>query len=140
MLPIRRLALACASTLLLAGASCDEDAPAAGGGEAVPVPSGREVTLLDVITNAPGVDGTAARFRFVVPGLKAGEADAWADDMLALCQDYALPRVRDNVPEPRQIIISLSDRAVPFGEAAPEAVQFFEAYAPKGESCIWEMF
>ncbi|WP_395539435.1 DUF6497 family protein [Neotabrizicola sp. sgz301269] len=141
MLPIRRLAAACACTLLLAGASCDEDAPgAAAGGEAVAVPSGRAVTLLDVIMNAPGVEGAAARFRFIVPDLKAGEADAWADDMLALCQDYALPRVRDNVPAPSQIIISLSDRAVPFGEAAPEAVQFFEAYAPKGDACIWEMF
>ena len=43
-------------------------------------------------------------------------------------------------PQPSQIVISLSDRAVPFGEADPEATQFFEAYRVEGGACIWEMF
>lgn len=140
MPPFRRLAAALACSLLLAGGACDEDAPAAAGGEVVPVPSGREVRFLDVIANAPGSEGATARFRFIVPGLKAAEAESWAADMQALCDSYALPRVAGNVPAPQQIVISLADRAVPFGEAAPDAVQFFEAYAPKDGACIWEMF
>jgi hypothetical protein len=126
-------AAVCASALL-ALIGCNEEAP---DGEGVAVPSGREVTFLDVITNAPGTEGSTARFRFVAPGLQAGE-DA-SDDMQALCETYALPRIGGMVPEPQQIIIVLSDRAVPFGETAPDAVQFFEAYRPQDATCIWEL-
>ncbi len=59
--------------------------------------------------------------------------------MQALCETYALPRIGGMVPEPQQIVIVLADRAVPFGEAAPEAVQFFEAYRPENGACIWEL-
>ena len=34
----------------------------------------------------------------------------------------------------------LLSRAVPFGEAAPDATQFFEAYRVEGDACIWEAF
>ena len=128
------LALMSAAAGLLALAGCQEEAPAKGD---VSVPSGRAVSFLDVITNAPGADGATARFRFVAPGLQAGE-DASAD-MQALCDSYALPRIEGMVPAPQQIVIVLSDRAVPFGEAAPEAVQFFEAYRPENGACIWEL-
>jgi Family of unknown function (DUF6497) len=119
---------------LLAITACTEDAPS---GEAVPVPSGRAVTFLDVIHNAPGTQGATVRFRFVSPDLAAGE-DASAD-MEALCNSYALPRTEGNVPQPQQIIIVLADRAVPFGEVSPDAVQFFEAYSVKDGACIWEL-
>jgi hypothetical protein len=29
---------------------------------------------------------------------------------------------------------------VPFGEPAPDATQFFEAYRVEGDTCIWEAF
>jgi hypothetical protein len=60
--------------------------------------------------------------------------------MAHLCQSYALPRLSETGPVPAQIIISLSDRPVPFGEASPEATQFFEAYRIEGDACIWEAF
>ena len=43
-------------------------------------------------------------------------------------------------PVPAQVIISLSDRAVVFGEPAPEATQFFEAYTVTDGRCQWEPF
>jgi hypothetical protein len=125
---------ALAVSALLALGGCKEEVPA---GEAIPVPSGRVVTFLDVIHNAPGTKGATVRFRFVAPGLAAGE-DA-STDMQELCDTYALPRSKGNVPAPQQIIIVLADRPVPFGEASPDAVQFFEAYAVKDGSCIWEL-
>lgn len=129
-----RLAASLAASASLALAGCQEEAPKEGG---ITVPSGREVVYLDTITNAPGTEGATARFRFVVPGLAAGE-DASAD-MQAVCDSFALPRIGGMVPEPQQIIIVFADREVPFGQAAPEAVQFFEAYSIQGERCIWEL-
>lgn len=106
----------------------------------IEVPSGREVTLIDVITTAPGPEGATARFRFLAPGLTQAETGTAVGDMQALCDSYALPRTEGTVPEPQQIVISLSSEAVPFGEAAPDVVQFFEAFDPKGGACQWVPF
>lgn len=110
----------------------------------VAVPSGQSVTLLDVIRDAPGPGGTALRFRFVAPAIaRAGGTvnfDTAISDMLHLCQNYALPRLAEFGPAPGQVIISLSDVAVPFGAAAPEATQFFESFSIADGDCIWEPF
>lgn len=116
----------------------------AGEDAVVVVPSGQDVRLLEVVLNAPGPDGVAARFRFVAPAIAkdGGEIDfeTASADMAHLCQTYALPKLAELGPVPTQIIISFSDRAVPFGEAAPDATQFFEAYRVEGDACIWEAF
>ena len=115
-----------------------------GGGETIVVPSGQEISLLDVIWNEPGPTGLVARFRFLAPGIARDAAtvsfDVASADMAHLCQDYALPRVSGSVMAPVQIIISLSDRAVPFGQSDPDATQFFEAYRIENGACIWEVF
>lgn len=134
MIALTRIFFGMAASILLAAGGCEGAPPA---DDALAVPSGRKVEFLDVITNAPGAEGATARFRFVAPSLTAGE-DASAD-MEALCNGYALPKIGGMVPEPQQIIIVLADRAVPFGEAAPEAVQFFEAYSVLDGSCMWEL-
>ena len=102
------------------------------------------VTLIDVVWNAPGPEGLAARFRFLAPAIAreggtVGFEDASAD-MAWLCENFALSRIAALGPAPGQIIISLSDRPVPFGEADPEATQFFEAYRLENGACIWEVF
>ena len=114
-----------------------------GDGTPIEVPSGQDVTLQDVIWNAPGPDGLALRFRFLAPGIAPGGGVAFetaSADMQHLCDTYALPRVAEQGPHPEQVIISLSDVAVPFGEAAPEATQFFESYRIEDGACVWEMF
>lgn len=114
-----------------------------GDGTAIPVPSGQAITLQDVIWNAPGPEGVALRFRFVAPGIApAGGVDFETafEDMQHLCDSYALPRVAEQGPMPQQVIISLSDVPVPFGEAAPEATQYFESYRIEDGLCVWEMF
>ena len=136
MAAVSRLSAALAASLLLAAGACEEEAPPAG--DAIAVPSGRVVQALDVVTDLAGPQGATARFRFVVPGLLP-EEDASAD-MQAICDSYALPRTEGMVPAPQQIVITFADRALPFGEPAPDAVQFFEAYSLQDGSCIWEMF
>jgi hypothetical protein len=122
---------------LAALAACQEDAPTDGG---ISVPSGRDISLIDIVTNAPGNAGATARFRFLAPGLTQDDVEATAADMQALCDSFALPRIDGMVPAPQQIVISLSAEAVPFGEPAPDVVQFFELYRPEGGTCIWEPF
>lgn len=122
---------------------------APGDGVPLAVPSGQVVSLIDVIWNVPGPNGLAVRFRFLAPaiardagGVDAGgvDADVAGRDMDDLCQNYALHRIAEFGPQPSQIIISLSDVAVPFGEAAPDATQYFQAYSIEDGLCVWEVF
>ncbi len=92
--------------------------------EGIPVPSGQVVTLQDVVWNAPGPAGLTLRFRFIAPAIAATETGA----------------AIDFDTEPAQIIISLSDRPLRFGEAAPDVVQFFEAYSLTDGRCTVELF
>ena len=115
-----------------------------GGADPVAVPSGQPVTLQDVIWSEAGPAGLALRFRFVAPQIarNGGTVDfeLASADMRDLCQTFALPRIAEFGPAPQQIIISLAESPLPFGEAAPEVTQFFEAYRVENGTCIWEMF
>lgn len=104
----------------------------------LPLPSGRAVHLQEILSNQLGNDGLTSHFRFIAEGMDPQED--WSEDMLYLCETYALSMVAGQVPQPRQIVISLADQTLPFGEAAPDAVQLFEAYYPDENHCIWEMF
>lgn len=61
-------------------------------------------------------------------------------DIVWLCENWVLPRLAATTPLPAQVIISVSDRPVPFGAIDPEAVQLFEAFSPSEDrkSCVWE--
>ena len=141
MRPLLILPLA---TLLALPAPAQEGPQTAdGAGEVVTLPSGHEAVLQDVIWNVPGPEGMTLRFRFVAPAIAPGgglEFEAASEALQYLCDSYALPRVAGFGPTPAQIILSLSDVAVPFGEAAPDAVQYFESYRIEGGTCQWEMF
>ena len=82
-----------------------------GDGARVEVPSGQEISFLDVVLNAPGPDGLTARFRFVAPAIaKDGgtvDFETASADMVHLCQNFALPRISDIGPQPSQIVICL---------------------------------
>ena len=138
-MPMRR-APTCAAILLTALAAvtgCKDDAA---DGPKVEVPSGRELSLIDVITNAPGPAGAAARFRFLAPDLTPDDVEASIGDMQAVCDNFARERTEGMVPEPQQIIITFMNAAVPFGEAAPDVVQFFESFRVENGACVWEVF
>ena len=115
---------------------------------AIALPSGQLVSLMETIWNAPGPDGMVTRFRFVAPAINPETApetgaidfEMATADIAWLCQNFALDRVMTSGPLPAQIIVSLSDRAVPFGETAPDVVQYFEAFRVEDGACIWEMF
>lgn len=112
--------------------------------EVLRLPSGQEVTLAETITSVPGDFGLALRLRFLAPAIarEGGtvDADTANADMDWLCQNVALDLVPATGPKPSEIIISMSDREVPFGQTDPEATQFFNAYSIDGTNCLWEPF
>lgn len=132
--PLRSL-VPLASVLLVS--ACQEEAPA---GETVEVPSGRTLSLIEIVTNARGPEGATARFRFLAPGLTPDDSEAASEDMQAICDSFAIERIDGMVPAPQQIVISFASEVVPFGEPAPDVVQFFESYRPENGSCVWEVF
>jgi hypothetical protein len=81
----------------------------------------------------------AAIMVLTVCGVQAAAAQA-QQDMAFLCDSFAIPRLTATGPMPAQIVISLSDRPVPFGEPSEDATQFFEAYRPGDGICIWEPY
>ena len=108
------------------------------------VPSGQDVTLIDTVQTAPGPEGLTLRFRFLSPAVARSAGRISVEeaqvDMAHLCTHYALPRVTKSGPVVQQVIISMSDRVVPFGESDPEATQYFEAFSIADGTCIWEAF
>lgn len=109
----------------------------------VAVPSGQQVALSEVlIDETPGE--TWVRFRFLAPAIarQGGTIphDLAAADMDHLCETLVLPYLTEFALTPARVVISLADQDVPFGAMAPEATQFFEAYRPENNTCIWEEF
>lgn len=116
---------------------------AAGEPVAVAVPSGQSVALSEVLSDEnPGA--LWLRFRFVAPGIARDgggvSADTAAADMDWICLNLALPYIEKHGLDPARIVISLSDRAVPFGTSDQQATQYFETYKPENGTCIWEAF
>lgn len=124
--------------------ACVGPAVLAAGLDGIALPSGQTVTWIDTIHDAPGPEGLTLRFRFLAPAIarEGGTvtADEAQEDMQVLCDEYALPRIAGTGPQPSQIVISLSDREVPFGEPDPDATQYFEAYSIADGACRWEVF
>jgi hypothetical protein len=105
----------------------------------VAVPSGQPVVLHETLAD----DGSGAlwlRLRFVAPRLGATTQAASAADIDHLCAAVALPYLAETGIAAERVVISLSEQAVPFGEAAPGITQYFEAYRVENDRCIWEGF
>lgn len=115
-----------------------------GDGAQISVPSGQSVTLQDIIWNSAGPEGPVARFRFVAPAIARAEgsvtADQVAQDLLHLCENVVLGKLAQQGALPPNVIVSIADRAVTFGETVPDATQYFESYRIDGDRCILELF
>jgi len=137
MRPASILRLAIIHTLLLI---MPGTAPAQ---QALEVPSGQPVTLGEVLID----DATGellVRFRFIAPNIGDGPEQVTYEissgDMDYLCRFLVLPYLTQYDLQPSRVVISLSDRPVPFGATDPDATQYFDAYRPENASCIWEAF
>lgn len=125
-------------------------------GDPITLPSGRKVWWADSAQDTQGPAGLTYRFRFVAPhidpAMDAEQQKAAHEDMQALCDGFALSRVARPGTVPQQIVITLMERAIGFGEADAAVTQFFEAFslsAPEGRdpadpatplTCRWEVY
>lgn len=115
-----------------------------GDGAALAVPSGQLVQLLDIIWNSEGPDGPTPRFRFVAPAIaRMGGSVGFETveaDLQYLCETFGLEQLSQRGLMPALVLMSISDRAVAFGESNPDVTQYFDAFTIEGQSCIREYF
>lgn len=108
-------------------------APAAGQGGVV-LPSGLAVELIEVLYDE---DLQLGRFRFLAPALTAEDR---TEDLHLLCRGVAVPVMRAQRPDWDEVVVSLSSRALPFGETDPGIIQHFEGYSLSDGDCIWSEY
>lgn len=104
------------------------------------VPSGLDLTLYEMILEDQPDGQVWARYRFVAPDLKQEDYDRVSGDFPEICAAYALPQLEHNGTHAEMIVLTYADRPIPFGEAAPEAVQFVESFRVDQGACVWEVF
>ena len=123
----------CVLTLLLATTSAT----------AQDLPSGQDVTLHEVLVDQVGAEAWL-RFRFLAPSIvPSGQGATYAaveGDFGVLCDAVARPYLAEYELSADVIVISLMDRAVPFGVSDPDATQFFETFRVEGDTCVWQAF
>lgn len=103
------------------------------------LPSGLEASLHDVIVEQ---NPDVVRFRFLAPEI-AGEQKTYEEvlnDFPWLCEVIAVPALNGAGLRVTEVVISLLDQPVEFGEMTPEATQYFEPFTLDGDDCIWEAF
>ena len=105
----------------------------------MPVPSGLAVSFVEVILEP---EPRFARFRFLAPdlGQPGWQTEDIAGDFGWLCEVVALPALEQAGWDAAQVIISIADRPLAFGESVPDAVQYFEGFAVTDGTCVWEPF
>ena len=119
------------------------DGPEGTQGKAIAVPSGQKIWWVDVIHTAQGTQGLTYRFRFLAPqigGRSPLSPDIALADIAALCETWVAPRIARPAPEPAEVVISLSDRIVPFGEVDHTATQYFDTFSVDEGKCEWQFF
>lgn len=72
----------------------------------------------------------------------AGAEDPVLSDAVWLCENWALPRLATTGPRPAQIVISIAEEPIPFGDFTPDVVQVFESFTLPTDrnACLWEPF
>ncbi len=112
--------------------------PMTAGAQDIGLASGLAARLDDVIWDE--TDGPWLRLRFVAPGMAVAAAETLAADMETLCTRVALPILAAGGGEVERIVISISERPVPFGTSDPATAQVFDMFRPEGGACVWEPF
>lgn len=122
------------------GTLCAAATTAWGQEESPAVPSGLELTLQEAMEEPQPNGALWLRLRYVAPALtREGRADI-APDFETLCQEQAIGYMPTTGQKVDEAVISIASAPVEFGANAPDVIQFFEVFALKDGTCIWEAF
>ncbi|WP_380053383.1 DUF6497 family protein [Falsihalocynthiibacter sp. SS001] len=101
------------------------------------VPSGQDIKFKQVIWIDEN-DPPYATFRFVAPDVSKVGYDVSVEDILYLCENYALPQIIEKHDDTEvELVISLSQVDIEFGEMNPDVTQFFESFVIRDAQCAW---
>lgn len=107
----------------------------------IEAPSGQPLELFEVLVDQVG-DEAWLRFRFHAPRIGRNANDLPFDkveaDFEALCNDVALPYMRDYDLLADRIVVALYSQKLEFGQSDPDVTQFIEVFRSDETSCIWE--
>lgn len=107
------------------------------------VPSGQEAVLHEVLVDAQE-NTTYLRFRYLTPQIAVGadriSFEVAGQDMLHLCETFALSYIDEYGLKGDKIVISFMDRITEFGQPDPDAIQYFESFRPENGVCMWDEF
>ena len=109
--------------------------------QSVPVPSGTDMQLFDVIFEE---NPSVGRFRFVVPAIApeglALQFEDVMDDVDYLCAAVVLPALSASGQSTDLVVISLSEQEIAFGEIDADVTQYFQSFQVIDNTCLWEAF
>lgn len=105
------------------------------------LPSGFDAELMEGFVEVQPDGARWARFRYVMPALSdEAEFDKVQSDFAVLCDSAALPMLDAAGEEVSQVVVSLMDKPLEFGQSDPGTVQYFEVFTIREGRCIWEEF
>ncbi|NKB27719.1 MAG: acetolactate synthase [Rhodobacteraceae bacterium] len=103
------------------------------------LPSGNSAELIEAMWDDSAGAGTDLRLRFLTPDLDPDTTFEDIEiDLAVLCDAIALPILAETGREVGQIVISISDRPVPFGKTDLKATQHFDTFRPEDGACVWD--
>lgn len=133
----------CVRQSIAVGIMCFVTLALSSAAKAVEVPSGQPIDLSEVLVDAQS-SKTWLRFRFLAPRIAVGEGQLTYSevemDFQHLCDELAVPYIAEYALSGDVVVISMADRDVPFGEADPDSIQYFEAFRIQNGTCVWEEF
>lgn len=108
----------------------------AGAGEMIP----EEAFDLPVAPSQPGTEAAADAELPLPAAPDVLMQDPNHLDVVWLCENVALPRLKELPKRPQQVVISLGSAESEFGTFDPGVVQLFEGFRipPDRDACIWE--
>ncbi|WP_224815801.1 DUF6497 family protein [Hasllibacter sp. MH4015] len=106
--------------------------------EALTAPSGRVLTLCDVVYEIQPNNDAWVVVRVTDPALPEGRDVAEVSDHDWACEIWGLEAL-EKEPRPTRIIVQVMQTPFVRGEPAPGIRQAIEAYTEDNGTCIWEL-